>query len=150
MYSVGWVGVGAFQSDQKQSALVQSASVPTFTHKRQGTRVRRSAQTYTHTQTHLDTCRIHAPAHTSHTFHTYTHQPACPSVRPPSLQPPCTTPQPLAESRSPQHLHHGWDHSGKQEAEVSALWCSAGTGLVIQGFKMLYLLFFDLESFEEV
>lgn len=59
---------GCIQSDQKQSAPVQSASVPTFTHTRRGTQVCQGAQTYTYT--HLDTCRIHIQTRTfSHISH---------------------------------------------------------------------------------
>lgn len=101
---------GCTPSDQKQSALVQSVSVPTFTHKRQGTRVCQSAPTYTytHTLTHLS----HSHTYTVHTLNT----PTLP------LQGTLRDLSPLAKSRSPQHLHHGWrDHSGKQETEVSVL-----------------------------
>lgn len=98
---------GCTLSDQKQSALVQSVSVPTFTHKRQGTQVCQSAQTYTYT--HVYTLVKFTHTHTFHTLHTRTLP----------LQGTLCDLSPLAKSRSPQHLHHGWrDHSGKQETEV--------------------------------
>lgn len=60
---------------------------------------------HTHTSTHLS----NSHTHTFHTLHTRTLP----------LQGTLCDLSPLAKSRSPQHLHHGWrDHSGKQETEV--------------------------------
>ena len=72
-------------------------------------RALRSATAHRPTHTHTYT---HTHIHTFHTLNT----PTLP------LQGTLRDLSPLAKSRSPQHLHHGWrDHSGKQETEVSVL-----------------------------
>lgn len=70
-------GVGA-SSDQKRCALVQSVSVPTFTHKRQGTQVCHSTDLHIHTYT-----LSQSHTHCSHTS-VHTHVPSL-------LKAPCAT-----------------------------------------------------------
>ena len=101
---------GCTASDQKQSALVQSVSVPTFTHKRQGTQVCHSAQTYTYTHIHTHT---HTYTHLSHTKHTNP-----PSSRHPAR--PLTIGQVPEPSASPSRLKGPFGKAGDRGKRS---WC---------------------------
>lgn len=102
---------GCTLSDQKQSALVQSVSVPTFTHKRQGTQVCQSAQTYTYT--HVYTLVKFTHTHFSHTSHTHP-----PSSRHPVR--PLTIGQVPEPSASPSRLTGPF---GKAGDGGKSFWC---------------------------
>ena len=100
-------GGGGLQSDQKQSAPLQTVSVPPFTHPRQGTRSGGS-RPYTHTHQHTFT-PIHA--------HTYTHTHTLP------LQGTLCDPSPLARYRrytgALQLQLSCRGHLGRQDTQVS-------------------------------
>ena len=114
---------GRTASDQKQSALVQSVSVPTFTHKRQGTQVCHSAQTYTYIHTHTHT---HTYTHLSHTKHTNP-----PSSRHPAR--PLTIGQVPEPSASPSRLKGPFGKAGDRGKRS---WCYLSrwlSGSLVQG-----------------